>query len=62
MTNTISINSKSTVSINSDKKKLRDKMDCYFLHMALLVILLLLIIAIICYHYIAQKRVGALTI
>ena len=41
----------STVSINSADRKVKYKMDCYFLHTILLVIILLCIITIICYHY-----------
>ena len=56
----------STVSINSDDKKVRYKMDCYIMLMVLLVIILLFIIAIICSHYgkhrSKQKTVGTLTI
>ena len=51
MTHTTSMNVVSTVSINSDNKKVKYKMNCYALHMFLLAIILLLIIAIICYHY-----------
>ena len=39
------------VSIKSEDKKVRYKIDCYILHTVLLVIVLLLIITIICYHY-----------
>ena len=46
--NTLSTNVMSTVSINSDDKKSRFKMDCYILHSFLL---LLFITAIICYYY-----------
>ena len=46
MTNNIARN----VSINSDGKKVRYKIDCYILHTVLLVIIFLLIITIICYH------------
>ena len=41
----------STVSINSDSKKLRYKIACYILHTVLLVIILLSIITNIFYHY-----------
>ena len=51
MTNAMPINVTSTVSINSDDKKMRYKIDCYSLNMLLLVIIVLCIIAIICYHY-----------
>ena len=56
----------STVSINSEDKKLRYKIDCYTQHTVLLVIILLLIITIICYYYYArlqskQKGIDALT-
>ena len=54
------------VSINSDDKKVRYKIDCYILHTVLVVIMLLLIITIICYHYskqrTKQKGIDALTI
>ena len=54
------------VSIISDYKKIRYKIDCYFLHTVLLVIILLLIISIICYHYAKhrskQKIIDLLTI
>ena len=66
MTNKLSTNVASTVSIKFDGKKVRYKMDYYILHKALLVIILLLIIAITCYHYTKhrskQKRIGAITI
>ena len=62
MTDTVARN----VSINSDGKKVRYKIDCYFLHTVLLLIILLLIITIICYHYAKhrskQKSINALTI
>ena len=62
MTNTIVTN----VSIDSDDKKVRYKIDCYVLHTVLLVIILLLIITIICYNYAKhrskQKGVDALPI
>ena len=41
----------STVSINSEDRKVRYKRDCYILHTILLVIILLCIITIICYIY-----------
>ena len=41
----------SAVSINSDDKKVRCKVDCYILHAVLLVIILLFKIAIISYYY-----------
>ena len=47
MTNTIVAN----VSINSDDKKVRYKIDCYIWNTVLLEIILLLTITIICYHY-----------
>ena len=50
-TNIIPANITSTVSINSNDKKARYKMDCYILLTFLLVIILLFIVAIICYHY-----------
>ena len=37
ITNTISKNTTNTVSINSDDEKVRYKMDCFILHMTLLV-------------------------
>ena len=62
MTNTIP----TTVSINSDGKKVKYKIDCYILHEVLLVIILLLITTIICYHYVKhrskQKNIDALII
>ena len=39
-----------TVSINSDNKQVRYKMDRYILHTVFLLITLLFIIAITCYH------------
>ena len=51
VTNVISTNALSTVSINSDDKKVRYKMNCYILHRFLLVSILLFIIAIICNHF-----------
>ena len=60
--NTISSNVTSTVSINSDEKKVRYKINCYILHMLLLATILLFIIVIICYHYTKhsskQKNMG----
>ena len=47
ITNTIATN----MSINSDDKKVRYKINCYILHTVLLAIILLLIITIVCYHY-----------
>ena len=41
----------STMSKSVHNKKVRYKMDCYILHMVLLVIIFIFIIAIICYHY-----------
>ena len=41
----------SNVSINSDNKKIRYKMNCYNLQMFMLVVILLFLITIICYHY-----------
>ena len=62
MTNTIAGN----VSINSDDKKVRYKLNCYILHIVLLLIILVLIITIICYHYAKnrskQKSIDVLTI
>ena len=51
MTNIISTNVASTVSINSDDKKVRYKTDCYILHTVLLGIILLFIIIIIFCNY-----------
>ena len=48
MANTIG---RSTVSINSDGKKVKYKIDWFILDTVLSVIILLLIITIICYHY-----------
>ena len=54
------------VSINSDDKKVRYKIDCCISDTVLLVIILLLIITIICYHYAKhrskQKGINTLTI
>ena len=47
MTNTIATN----VSINSDDKKVRYKINCYILHTILVVIILLLTVTVICCHY-----------
>ena len=47
ITNTIATNK----SINSDDKKVRYKIDCYILHIVLLMIIFLLITIIICYQY-----------
>ena len=62
MVNAIATN----VSINSDNKKVRCKIDCYILHPVLLINLLLLIIACMYYHYAKhrskQKDNHALTI
>ena len=38
MTNTLSTDMTSTVSVNSDGEKVRYKMDCHVLHMVLIVI------------------------
>ena len=52
--------------MNSDNKKVRYKMDCYILHLILVVIILLFIIAFICYHYekyrSKQRHIGAPTV
>ena len=45
----------STASINSGDTKVRHKMDCCILCIALLVIVLLFMIAIICYHYLEHR-------
>ena len=55
MTNIISTNVTSTVSINFDNKNVRHKMNCYIFHTFLLVIILLFIIAIICDNDIKQN-------
>ena len=39
------------MSINFDNKKMRYKLNCYFLHTLFLVLILLFIFAIICYLY-----------
>ena len=46
-TNTVTTN----MSINSNDKKVRYKVDCYILHTVLLVIILLLIITMIRFHH-----------
>ena len=62
MINTMATN----VSIDSDDKKVRYKIDCYILRTVLLEIILLLIITIICYQYAKhrskQKCINGLTI
>ena len=62
MINTIATN----VSIDSDGKRVKCKIDCYILHTVLLMIILLLIITIICYHNAKhrskQKCIDVLTI
>ena len=62
VTNTIATN----MSINSDNKNVRYKIDCYILKRVLLVITLLLIITITCYHYAKhrskEKGIDALAI
>ena len=66
VTNIISTNVTSTVSTNSDNKKVKYRMDCYALHTVLLLIILLFINAIICYHCakrrLKRKNIGTLTI
>ena len=47
----VSTNFTSTVSTNIHNKKVRYKLDCYFLHKVLLVIVFIFIIAITCYYY-----------
>ena len=54
VTKTVSANA-TNVAINSDDKKLRDKMDCYILHTFSLVTILLFLITIICYLYAKHK-------
>ena len=44
----------STVPTNFHHK-VRYKMDCYILHIVLLVIILLFIMALFCYHYVKHK-------
>ena len=53
--NIVSANVMSTVSINSDHKKVRYTMDYYISHTVLLVVILLFIIAAIFYHYAKHK-------
>ena len=59
MTNTIPTNitnaMSTNASTNSDSKRVRYEMDCYILHIILLVIILLFIISIICYLYTKHK-------
>ena len=66
VTNNIPKNVTSTVSINSNDKEVRHKINCWILHTVLIVIILLFIIAIICYHYLKhrpkQTHFGVLTI
>ena len=54
------------MSINSNDRKVKYKIDCYILHIILLVIILLSITTIICYHYARhrskQKNIDGLTI
>ena len=67
VTNTISTNVTRTVSITSNDKKVRCKMDCYIFRTVLLVIILL---SIFCYYYFLlksllwgrQRNIGKLTI
>ena len=54
--NTIPANVTSTVSINSDDKKVRCKMDYYILQAVLLVIMLLFSITFICCHNANRSR------
>ena len=51
VTNTIPTNVTFTVSVYSDDRKIKCKMDCYILQKILLVTKLLFKIAINCYHY-----------
>ena len=51
VTNTVPITVTSTVSISSNDKKVRYKMDYYILHTVLIVVILLFIIANIYYYY-----------
>ena len=50
MTNNISTNVVRSMSINSNDKKVREKIDYYILHRILLVTILIFIIAITWYH------------
>ena len=48
--NAIPTNVRSTMSTNSEDKKVRYKMVCYILHIILLLIILIFTIALNCYH------------
>ena len=58
----VAINVTSSVSVNFQNKKVRYKMNCYILHMILLVVILLFLIVIISYDYAKdrpkQKRIS----
>ena len=57
VTNTLSKNVTSTVSINSDNEKTRYKKICYILYTFLLVTILLFTVTIICYYYIKYSSI-----
>ena len=57
MTNTVTTNVISTMSTNSEYKKVRYKMDCFILHTLLLVIISLFIIAIIMQNIGQNKKI-----
>ena len=59
MTNTVTTNVISTMSTNSEYKKVRYKMDCFILHTLLLVIISLFIIAIIMQNIGQNKKILA---
>ena len=59
MTNTVTTNVISTMSTNSEYKKVRYKMDCFILHALLLVIISLFIIAIIMQNIGQNKKILA---
>ena len=59
MTNTVTTNVISTMSTNSEYKKVRYKMDCFILHTLLLVIISLFIIAIIMQNMGQNKKILA---
>ena len=66
VTNTISTNARSTVTIKPEDKNVRQEIDCYILHAFLLVTILPFMIAIFCYHNAKhksnQKDIGELAI
>ena len=59
MTNTVTTNVISTMSTNSEYKKVRYKIDCFILHTLLLVIISLFIIAIIMQNIGQNKKILA---